>query len=58
MPKRAEAYIDGVLKGKIVVGKYIQKAIKRHVDDLKKAKKKDFPYFFSIAHAQGAIDAV
>ena len=58
MPKRAEAYIDGVLKGKIVVGKYIQKAIKRHVDDLKKAKKKEFPYFFSIAHAQGAIDAV
>lgn len=58
MPKRAEAYIEGVSKGKIVVGKWIKLAVKRHLEDLKKSKKTDFPYYFSKDHAQGAIEAV
>ena len=57
MPKRAEKYIEQVKKGDIIVCKWIQKAIQRHLDDLKKAKKKDFPYFFSLTHAQNAIEA-
>lgn len=58
MPKRAERYIDGVLKGKIIVGDSIKKAVKRHLEDLKKSKKTDYPYYFSPAHAAGAIEAV
>lgn len=58
MPKRAEKYIEEVKKGRAVVGKYIKKAIQRHLDDLKKVKRKDYPYYFSIAHATGAIEAV
>jgi phage terminase large subunit-like protein len=57
MPKRAEKYIEQVEKGQIIVGEYIKLAIKRHLSDLKKAKKRDFPYFFSPTHAQGAIEA-
>lgn len=57
MPKRAETYIQQVLKGEIVTGKWIKLAVKRHLDDLKKAKKRDFPYFFSETHARNAIEA-
>jgi phage terminase large subunit-like protein len=57
MPKRAEKYIEQVQKGQVIVGEYIKLAIKRHLSDLKKAKKRDFPYFFSPTHAQGAIEA-
>lgn len=57
MPKRAETYIKDVQEGRVIVGEYIRKAIRRHIKDLKKAKKRDFPYFFSPTHAQGAIEA-
>lgn len=58
MPKRALAYIDGVQKGTITIGKTIKKVVKRHLDDLKKARKTDFPYYFSPEYAQAAIDCV
>lgn len=58
MPKRAEQYIDDVRKGRVIVGKYIKKAVKRHLDDLKKSKSKDYAYYFSPTHALGAIEAV
>lgn len=58
MPKRAEQYIDDVRKGRILVGKYIKKAVKRHLDDLKKTRSKDYAYYFSPTHAAGAIEAV
>lgn len=46
-----------VLEGRILVGKWIKLAIKRHFSDLKKAKKRDFPYFFSPTTAASALDA-
>lgn len=58
MPKRAEQYIDDVRNGRILVGKDIKKAVKRHLDDLKKTRAKDYPYYFSATHALGAIEAV
>lgn len=57
MPKRAETYIQQVREGKVIVGKWIKLAIERHLSDLKKAKKKEFPFFFSPTHAQSAIEA-
>lgn len=57
MPKRAETYIQQVREGKVIVGNWIKKAIDRHLSDLKRAKKRDFPYFFSPTHAAQAIEA-
>lgn len=57
MPKRAETYIQQVRDGKVIVGKLIRLAIDRHLSDLKRAKKRDFPYFFSPTHAAQAIEA-
>lgn len=58
MPKRAEKYLEDVQKGRVLVGNYIKLAVKRHLNDLKKSKRRDFPYFFSRTHAQGAIESV
>lgn len=58
MPIRAEKYIQDVEKGRILVGQSIKKAIRRHLDDLKKSRRRDYPYFFSPTHAAGAIQAV
>jgi phage terminase large subunit-like protein len=52
---KAKNYIEQVLKGTIIAGKYIKLACKRHVDDLKQQKKKSFPFYFSEKHATGAI---
>lgn len=57
MPKRAETYIKDVIEGRVIVGKWIKLAIKRHLNDLKRAKKRDFKYFFSPTHAAQAIEA-
>lgn len=58
MPDRAEKYIHDVKKGRKPVGKTIKKAVQRHLDDLRKSRQKDYPYFFSATHAAGAIEAV
>lgn len=57
MPKRAETYMKDVMEGRVIVGKTIKQAVQRHLSDLKKSKKRDFPYFFSPTHAQSAIEA-
>lgn len=57
MPQRAEDYIAGVKSGDIIVGKTIKQAIARHLVDLKRAKKRDFPYYFDLNSAQKVIEA-
>lgn len=54
--EKAKAYIDDILSGKIKAGKYIKKVLKRHVDELKKQKNKDFPYYFSEEEANHPIN--
>jgi phage terminase large subunit-like protein len=49
-----EAYIDGVLRGKITAGKLLKAACQRHRDDLKNAKRKGI--YFDEAEANRAID--
>lgn len=58
MPHRAEKYIHDVHNNRLSVPNDIRKAIKRHLDDLKKSKKTDFAYYFSPTHAKGAIESV
>lgn len=46
MIDRAKAYINDVLTGKIIVGKWIRLAMERHKKDLEKQNTKKFPYYF------------
>lgn len=46
MIERATGYINGILGGEIVVGKWMCLAIERHVNDLKRVGSDDFPYYF------------
>lgn len=57
MPNKAETYMQQVVKADIITGKRIKQVIGRHFSDVKKAKKKDSPYFFSPTHANNAIEA-
>jgi phage terminase large subunit-like protein len=50
--KAAEAYARAVVAGKVPACKWIKLACKRHLDDLKAAKAKDFPYTFDPAKAE------
>jgi len=48
----ANQYARDVFSGKIPAGKYIKLACKRHLDDLKKEKKKDFLFRFDPAKGE------
>lgn len=56
----AEQYIADVGSGKQVACKWIKLAVKRHLDDLKRAEEKapDFPYYFDAECAKRVIDYV
>lgn len=43
---RANKYARDVVAGKIPAGKYVRSACQRHLDDLKRAEKKVYPYRF------------
>lgn len=50
----AEKYIDDVMDGRIVVGRYMRKAVERHVEDLKTAGERG--YYFDAKWAKKVID--
>lgn len=54
----AAQYMEDVLSGKQVACKWVKLAVKRHLNDLEKAEKRDpdFPYYFDEAQAKRAID--
>ncbi len=43
----AEKYISDVMSGEQVACKYVKLAVQRHLDDLEKSKRSDFPYEFN-----------
>lgn len=47
----ANQYVDGVQSGIIPACKWVKLAVSRHVEDLKKARKKDYPFVFDEAAA-------
>ena len=50
----AQDYAEKVIDGRIIAGKKVILAAKRYLNDLKKAKTDDFPYFYDIsAHRTG-----
>lgn len=53
---RTTKYAKDVVKGKVIAGEAVILACKRHLDDLKKSKTKEFIYRFDIAQAERALD--
>lgn len=49
------AYAKKVFAGKIIAGKSVILACKRHIKDLKKSKRKDYPYYFDVDEANKAF---
>lgn len=41
-------YAKKVISGKIIAGNSVRQACERHLRDLKKSKKKDYPYYFDV----------
>ena len=56
MTDRTTAYARLVVSGKKVVGRSEYLACKRHLDDLKKSRHKEFIYKFDVDAAEKAID--
>lgn len=54
--KQVQAYIDGVLGGKILACREHRAAVQRHVDDLKRAGKKNSGIHFNQSMAEVAIE--
>ena len=53
---RVTAYASKVVAGEIVAGEYHVLACKRHLNDLKRQRSKDFPYYYDIEKAIEIID--
>ncbi len=53
-----DSYIQEVLSGKIIAGKAIIDAVKRHVEDLKQSKKRNYPFYFDEKIADTAIKII
>ena len=53
---RVTEYASRVVSGKVVAGEFHVLACKRHLDDLKKQRTTDFPYYYDPGRAQEIID--
>ena len=53
---RVTAYASKVVAGEIVAGEYHVLACKRHLDDLKRQRSKEFPYYYDIEKAVEIIE--
>ena len=49
-------YVDRVINGDVVCGKWIKLVVDRHVDDMSRVDDDDFPYYFDEDKAQFALD--
>lgn len=56
MISRAKSYLSGVRSGEILVGNWINLAVKRHDSDLLRAGNPDFPYYFDESEADRVLN--
>lgn len=49
-------YIEDVTSGKQIVGKYVRKAVERHLRDLDRVGDDDFPYYFDEEKARQIVE--
>jgi len=52
--QEVKRYCDAVISGDIPAGKYVLKAVERHLDDLARQGDEDFPYYFDQDEAEDA----
>ena len=53
------SYCDAILSGEIIAGRYVELAVRRHLDDLEHAHERGLVGFFSSSDPTGdSIDAV
>ncbi|MBF4433207.1 terminase large subunit [Vibrio anguillarum] len=55
---QAEKFARSIIAGRIPACRYIKLACQRHFDDVKKSRKKEYPYKFDKAEAQRRIDFI
>lgn len=55
---QAEKFARNIIAGRIPSCRYIKLACQRHFDDVKKSRKKEYPYKFDKAEAQRRIDFI
>ncbi len=48
----AKKYARDVLDGSIVVSDLVKQACKRFITDLEKSQDRDYPFYFSVKHAE------
>lgn len=53
---RTTQYAADVLSGKIIAGKNVKLACKRHMDDLRRAESDTYKYYFDVEQAERIID--
>ena len=52
-------YCDAILNGEIIAGRYVELAVRRHLDDLEHAHERGLVGFFSSSDSTGgSVDAV
>ena len=56
MKDRVTAYAEQVCSGQAVAGKFHRLACERHLNDLKRQKTDDFPYYWNPESAQEILD--
>lgn len=54
----AFSYAEKVVRGEILVGKYVRLACQRHIDDLARVDDEDFPYYFDHKAAEKILTFV
>lgn len=55
---QATQYCKDVLSGKIIAGKKIKQACRRHLDDIKRSKDDDCPYYYSEERAEHVVSFI
>jgi phage terminase large subunit-like protein len=58
MAYTAEKYIRDIHSGKITACKWVKLSVNRHLKDLRRVGRKDFPYHFDAEYAKPAIDFI
>lgn len=53
---RVTQYALDVVDNKILTGLYVRLACKRHLEDLEKAKKEEYPYYFNLERSNDILD--
>lgn len=55
MIDQVTTYAKAIVSKKILAGKKVMQACKRHLNDLEKSEQDDFPYYFDVRKSEAVI---